>query len=62
MVCVNPSITGKEAPRMRYSNHGWFREQFGFLKRQFLQEGDLPFTDILSEEAITPALEAIDVP
>tara|TARA_R110002096_G_scaffold46119_1_gene123213 strand:+ start:224 stop:1642 length:1419 start_codon:yes stop_codon:yes gene_type:complete len=45
---------------MRYSNQGWFREQFGFLKRQFLQEGDLPFTDILSEDTITPALEAID--
>ena len=46
---------------MRYSNQGWFREQFGFLRRQFLQEGDLPFTNVLSEETITPALEAIDV-
>ena len=46
---------------MRYSNQGWFREQFGFLRRQFLQEGDLPFTSVLSEETITPALEAIDV-
>ena len=26
---------------MRYSNQGWFREQFGFLQRQFLQKGDL---------------------
>jgi hypothetical protein len=46
---------------MRYSNQGWFREQFGFLRRQFLQEGDLPFASVLSEETITPALEAIDV-
>ena len=47
---------------MRYSNQGWFREQFGFLRRQFLQEGDLPFTNVLSEEAIVPALEAIEGP
>ena len=46
---------------MRYSNQGWFREQFGFLKRQFLQEGDLPFTNVLSEETIAPALEEVDV-
>ena len=45
---------------MRYSQQGWFREQFGFLRRQFLQEGDLPFTNVLSEEAIVPALEAIN--
>lgn len=45
---------------MRYSNQGWFREQFGFLKRQFLQEGNLPFTNVLSESTIAPALQAID--
>ena len=46
---------------MRYSNEGWYREQFGFLKRQFLQEGDLPFSNVLSEETIAPALEALDL-
>ncbi|MCA9068681.1 MAG: IS4 family transposase [Planctomycetaceae bacterium] len=46
---------------MCYSNQGWFREQFGFFKRQFVQEGDLPFTDVLSEETIAPALEEIEV-
>lgn len=45
---------------MRYSNEGWFRQQFGFLRRQFLQEGDLPFTEILSDETIAPALDAIE--
>lgn len=45
---------------MRHSNQGGFREQFGFLKRQFLQEGDLPFASVLSEETITPALNAVD--
>ena len=41
-------------------SQGRFRQQVSFLKRQFLQDGDLPFTDILSEETIAPALEAID--
>ncbi len=45
---------------MRYSKHGWFREQFGVLRRQFLQEGELPFTSVLSEETISPALQEID--
>ncbi len=45
---------------MSYSNQGWFREQFGFLKRQFVQEGDLPFADVLSEETVAPAFEELD--
>ncbi len=40
-------------------NQGRFRQQVSFLRRQFLQEGELPFTDVLSEKTITPALEAI---
>ena len=35
---------------MSFSNHGRFRQQVRFLRRQFLQDGDLPFTDVLSEE------------
>jgi hypothetical protein len=58
MVFGNHSITGKEAPRMRYFNHGSFREQVSFLRRQFLQAGDLPFTNVLSEEAVEQALTA----
>jgi hypothetical protein len=41
---------------MRHSNHGRFREQVQFLRRQFLQNGDLPFTDILTEKAVAQAL------
>ena len=37
---------------MRHSNHGRFREQVQFLRRQFLQNGDLPFTDILTEKVL----------
>ena len=42
------------------SSQGRLRRQMSFLRRQFLQEGDLPFTDVLSEETIAPAMEAID--
>jgi hypothetical protein len=45
---------------MRHSNSASFREQVGFLRRQFLQGGDLPFTDVLTEEVIAQALRAID--
>lgn len=44
---------------MRYSNQGWFREQASFLRRQFLQDGDLPFSNVLSEEVVAQALTAI---
>src|ERR1700687_1916186 len=46
---------------MRYSNHGWFRQQASFLRRQFLQDGDLPFSDVLSDGIISQALTAINV-
>lgn len=45
---------------MRDFSQGRLRGQVSFLRRQFLQEGDLPFTDVLSEETIKPALEAIE--
>ena len=37
---------------MRHSNQGRFRQQVQFLRRQFLQDGDLPFTDVLSEDLV----------
>jgi hypothetical protein len=46
---------------MRYSSHGRIRQQIGFLRRQFLQDGDLPFSDVLSEGMIAQALTAISV-
>src|ERR1700739_2500282 len=45
---------------MRYSNHGRFRQQGRFLRRQFLQDGDLPFAKTLSEATIAPALQSLD--
>src|SRR6476661_9353728 len=56
----NHSIPGKEAPTVRYSNLGSVREQVGFLRRQFLQDGDLPFTDVLTQDVIAQALAAVD--
>jgi hypothetical protein len=44
---------------MRYSNPGSFRAQASFLRRQFLQDGELPFTDVLTEDAITQALATL---
>src|SRR5262245_47561959 len=44
---------------MRHSNRGAFRDQVNFLRRQFLQGGGLPFTDILTEEVISQALAAV---
>src|SRR5438309_5771838 len=53
------SITRQEATAMRRSRQGAVREQVGFLRRQFLQDGDLPFTDVLTEEVIAQALSAL---
>src|ERR671911_1480021 len=48
-------------PKMRSYNHGRFQEQASFLRRQFLQDGGLPFTDVLSEGTVAQALTAIHV-
>jgi Transposase DDE domain len=44
---------------MRYSNRGSFRAQVSFLRHQFLQDGELPFTNVLTEEVISQALSAL---
>jgi hypothetical protein len=44
---------------MRYSNRGALRDQVTFLRRQFLQDGDLPFTDVLTEGVIERALATL---
>jgi hypothetical protein len=46
---------------MSFSNHGRFRQQVRFLRRQFLQDGELPFMDVLSERTVTQALKALSV-
>lgn len=44
---------------MRDCNHGRFWQQIRFLRRQFLQDGDLPFSNLLSGEVIEQALTAV---
>ncbi len=44
---------------MPHSHPAPFRAQVRFLRRQFLQEGDLPFTNVLTEEVIARALAAL---
>ena len=46
---------------MRHSQHGRFRQQVNFLRRQFLQAGTLPFTDVLTANGISQAMETIKV-
>ncbi len=41
---------------MRPPNRGAFRDQVNLLRRQFLQDGGLPFTDVLTEDVVTQAL------
>ena len=46
---------------MRYCNQGRFRQQANFLRQQFLQDGALPRSDVLSEEAVKQAAIAASV-
>ena len=46
---------------MRYSNDGRFEQQVSFLRRQFLQDGDSPFSNVLSDGIVAQALTAINV-
>ena len=46
---------------MRFSNPVRLRKQVQFLQRQFLQDGDLPFTDVLSTEMVSQALTTAEV-
>ena len=46
---------------MRSYNYGRFQQQASFLRRQFLQDGDLPFTEVLSEGIVSQAMTAINV-
>lgn len=46
-------------PQLGYFNHGRFRQQAKFLRRQFLQGGELPFSDVLSEGIVAQAMTAV---
>src|SRR5215471_10634993 len=59
MVVANKPISRKEPARMRHISQERFRRQVQYLRRQFLQDGDLPFTEVLTEEAISQALTTV---
>src|SRR5262249_45179744 len=59
MVVADTPIRRKEAPRMCHSSQQRLRQQVQFRRRQFLQDGDLPFTNVLTEEVLAPALTAV---
>src|SRR5438046_5829814 len=44
---------------MRHAHPATVRQQLTVLRRQFLQDGDLPFTDVLTEGVVAPALAAL---
>ena len=44
---------------MRHSHPRSFHDQVALLRRQFLQDGGLPFTDVLTDEVLADALAAV---
>jgi hypothetical protein len=44
---------------MRRSHQSSFRAQADLLRRQFLQDGGLPFTDVLTEQILADALATV---
>jgi hypothetical protein len=45
---------------MSFFTYGRFRRQVRSLRRRILQDGKLPFTDVLSDEAVGQALTALN--
>jgi hypothetical protein len=60
MEFVHNFITARR-PTMRHCNQGRFRQQVRFLQQQYLQDGNLPFSNILSSELIEQALTALQI-
>jgi hypothetical protein len=58
---ANKPITGKEAIEMRYSSRGRFQQQISFLRHQFLQDDELPLSNILSAKLVAQTLTALGV-
>src|SRR3954452_20388050 len=47
------------SPPMRHFQRGSFRRQATLLRHQFLQDGGLPFTDVLTDGVLTHALATV---
>ncbi len=59
MEADNSFLTAKEVATMFSRHAASLRDQLRTLRRQFLQDGDLPFTDVLTEEVIAQPLAAL---
>jgi hypothetical protein len=59
--CWSHTHRWQGGPRCDSTTTGRSQEQASSLRCQFLQDGDLPFTDVLSEGIVAQALAAIDV-
>src|SRR5215510_10196152 len=55
----NFSLTVKEVATMFSRHAASIRDQLSTLRRPFLQDGDLPFTNILTEQLIAQALATL---
>src|SRR5262245_23819686 len=55
----NYSLSVKEVATMFSRHAASIRDQLSTMRRQFLQDGDLPFTNILTQEVIAQALTAV---
>src|SRR5215475_221364 len=55
----NHSLTAKEVATMLPRHSASIRDQLSTLRRQFLQDSDLPFTNVLTEQLIAQALAAL---
>lgn len=60
LLATNPSPARRPQGCGILTNYGRFRQQVSFMRRQFLQDGDLPFSNVLSEAVVSQALTAID--
>src|SRR6476661_6443467 len=58
MMGVGP-LSGTEPSPMRPPHPGSFREQATLLRRQFLQDGGLPFADVLTDQLLSEALAGV---
>src|SRR5215204_5562601 len=52
-------FTGTEPTQMRHPHPGSFRRQATHLRHQFLQDGGLPFTDVLTDDVLADALTTL---
>ena len=59
MAADNYLVTVQEVATMSSRRAASIRDQVHTLRRQFLQDGDLPFTNVLTEQVLAQALSTL---